>query len=262
MTIALGILASNGCVIAADTEETADLKRLQNKVITGQDVDLTVKPPVTTIGLAVSGAGYSAYLDCAIPEMIKEMLDRKTQPIEAIKDAVGARLRRFYLDHVVPFSRYPSDERPDFELIFGVVRDGGKERRLWITNKTTITSTAPHDAVGAGQTYAKILLQKLRDVNVDVSAAELMAIYVASQVKEMIRYCGKETVIVSISDDNSPQYLDQEKIKELEDIFHRQGALEREVLHYAIGMQPDSHSGQIARWMRALRKDVMKIYRG
>src|ERR1035437_3404415 len=38
-------------------------------------------------------------------------------------------------NHVVPFSRYPYNERPEFSLIIGLQREGNNA--LWVTDKTT-----------------------------------------------------------------------------------------------------------------------------
>jgi hypothetical protein len=200
VTIALGILAHDSVVIAADTQITMPdyLKTGQGKIAWLRKT----APSGQFGGLAITGAGSSAYLQHLQREFISTFSNNEDLPtVDDLRQDLRTLIHSFYLDHVVPFSQYGPAERPDVWLIMGY-RDRHKVA-LWSTEKSILTEHNTYATAGIGAMYANILLNKLFRPMWPLSArtAVLLAAYVIFHVKESIPDCGKDTDVVCIQSD-------------------------------------------------------------
>lgn len=262
MTIALGILASNGAVIAADTQEsTGYLKGASNKILIGIQTDNQpnqpdgILRPLPMCSIAVSGAGHAGYLDAVMQEVVDGFLDDKKTGMLEIQKAFRDRIRDFYKAHVLPFSKAPDYEDLEFSTIVGATARHN-QRFLWASDKNTVRHCMPFGAVGLGAAYAKMFLNRLYNA-MDVDHAVIVAAYTVFMVKDCIEGCGKDTHIVRMQD-GAVTYVPAEKVKKLEGTFASYGAIETCVFRYATGHSlPDSDNdlSQIMEWLRNIRKD-------
>jgi hypothetical protein len=118
VTIALGILAHDSVVIAADTQMTYPdyLKTGQGKIAWLRKT----APSGQLGGLAITGAGSGAYLQHLQREFISRFSNNADLPtVDDLRQDLKTRMHEFYRDHVVPFSQYGAAERPDVWLIMG-----------------------------------------------------------------------------------------------------------------------------------------------
>lgn len=86
MTIAAGVMCSNGIVIAADGEVTRNLVKA-NKV---KSFDLVISEHVSIIGV---GAGDEIFVD-SVTQKLKEQLDFSTPDLVCVKDEIEKLVRQ------------------------------------------------------------------------------------------------------------------------------------------------------------------------
>jgi 20S proteasome alpha/beta subunit len=196
MTIALGILADDGLVLAADTEETyGGYAKLDHGKIQPAAYFKDGHGQVAW----TAGAGHSGYIDAFTQTLglaLAEGSRERRDPALTFKLA----LREFYADHVLPFAGYPAEERPDFESLIAYVSDDDAPPRLFQTSFNALIETQAdrHAAVGAGGAAARAMLKPLLaayGAKLSVRDAALMAGYVLHRVKESVPQCGKRSDI-------------------------------------------------------------------
>lgn len=210
MTIAIGITAQDGIVIAADSQEsTGDyMKGAKGKIscFYSQDGKEGTFGGDSVDSLVVSGAGDSGYVRALGDELGKVFLTHPKLPVHAmpafadsVKETINLKfescLATFYKKHIIPFGSFPERKRPDVEMLFGVQRK--TIRALFTTEKTVINPAMPCKAIGWGSTFAELFLNKLWR-GMSIEQAELLAAYVIFLTKESVETCGKFTTIVTI----------------------------------------------------------------
>ena len=237
MTIAVGIVANDGIVVAADTEETSGyLKTEQTKILT-----VLCSPPVNDKNVRqlsgsclISGAGNSDHLDALKDELALVFLQNPTasSPLE-IKSAFGKCLKSFYRDHIIPFAAFPIEDRPDVSMLMAVNRN--HQSMLLFTNRSVVGHAMLYKAVGIGSIFAKILLDRLWN-RATVEEIQVLAAYVVFMVKESVEGCGKLTQVITLNGsriaeggekkgtllvaaDQPTTQMSAQKISELEDRF-------------------------------------------
>jgi hypothetical protein len=231
VTIALGIIASNGIVIATDTQITQSdfLKAGRGKMV-GEALD-----DGESGAILLSGSGTIGYVE-SFNQQIAELFKSKRPSLETLDAELRNKLRTFYRDHVAPFSSYEPHDRPEMFLLAAAQRDG--EKVMWTSEKSTIRKCYFYEAVGAGAMYANIVMNRLISwlrVELDIFGALILASYVIFQVKEHIDGCGKETHIGCIHDNT----LDIFAIGEgLEEDFKVHAEIETDSILSVLGVQP------------------------
>jgi hypothetical protein len=151
MTIALGLIADDGVVIAADRQETeGEQKKDQRKI------DSLWALPVGA--LLIAGAGNGPYIDTMTHELQMCFGGGIYDDEEEMTKNFRAAHIKFYSEAVLPFASYPWNERPDYELLFGCTMK--KEHFLWYSYKLTLNRTRGYRAVGIGASTAESLLKK------------------------------------------------------------------------------------------------------
>jgi hypothetical protein len=221
MTIAIGLLANDGLVVAADAEEsTGDyMKGTKGKIACfysqeGEDPATFQGRCVSTC--AIAGAGNSGYVQAlsdqfggvflanpnlsnlsiqGMPALAAASLKKKNQS-EALNPKFEQCLKSFYKEHVIPFATLPERKRPDVEMLIAIQRRNA--RALFTTEKTVINPVLPFKAIGWGSTFAELLLNRFWGP-MSVEQAEVLAAYVVFLTKESVETCGKFTTVVSMA---------------------------------------------------------------
>jgi 20S proteasome alpha/beta subunit len=264
MTIALGVLCGDGLIIAADTEESDGfLKTSASKISIATNIyvyaSVGKKPrlgrgPQEIAACAVAGAGDSAYLDTITPMLIDDFQETEQADEDAIQGEFSKTVRKFYIEHVVPFAQYPAIDRPDFSVLVGVSRKD-KAELLFASSKTTLRRCAPFAAVGVGATFANQLLKRLWPQTwVDRKTAALLVAFIMFHVKESVENCGKLTDVV-VMHNGTRTYMPWELRSGLEAIFFRYSRIEGDVMH-AIFSMSDSHQKQSVDTVSGLFKEL------
>jgi 20S proteasome alpha/beta subunit len=191
MTICIGIVASDGVVIAADREEGDGY--LKND--TGK-ISVVFKGTVPIGQFAVTGAGTSANLDEA-GNLLRNAYSDNHDPEVGESEVVSALAkahRDYYTETILPFDAYPRDERPFYRLLIGC-DSAAFGKRLWSTSELAFNSTNDYEAVGSGETVAKGILSTLYD-SIPLLYAIKLAAYVIYKTKISVSNCGLGTDIV------------------------------------------------------------------
>jgi len=252
VTIAVGILATDGIVVAADTQVgvTEYLKINRGKVAFG--VQRSAQNGVSA--LAITGSGNSHYVE----HLQHEFIDGPHPPVAKAQEYFSERMQQFYRDHIIPFAGYGPAERPDVSLILAAKHR--KSQILLSTEKNTITEAYDCCAVGIGEMYARILLQRLYSP-MDITSAIQLAAYVVFEVKEHVDGCGSDTDIVFLRDDGV-YMADRDKVTALEELFRKYLRIEADLLHFIFSTKKDSDTDAplvVAAEIRKLRRDVVKL---
>ena len=230
MTIALGILAAGGIVIAADRQQTeGTAKSNRGKVSAAWKAGRG--------GIVLSGAGDGPPLD-AIAEEFRQWFTADTPPLkyEDIDTEIRRRHEEFYHRYVLPFSAYSDYERPDYEL-FVAASPINSSRGLWTSSKLVVNKEELFAAVGVGATTANALLNKFYVPAMPIEIAVSLAAYVVYQVKQSVDGVGFETDMFAIIN-HAPSPIGDDEISGMETHFRAYEKTERSNLYYDLGGDP------------------------
>ncbi len=228
MTVAIGIIASDGIVVAADTQETTPgyWKNYQGKVAAASTMQ--IGPPMHSAGYIISGAGNSGYLR-ALSQEFRSILEPPAT-LDDVEARIRSIVRQFHLEHVAPFQA----DVPVVDMLIGVQCNG--EQALWSTEKSTVGAHGSFGTIGIGGAYAKSLLGTLwRADALDVLGTVALAVYVISRTKDFVDGCGKFTDVLYLRN-NDVNVVSQLAISMMEKIFYEYlTATEPGLLRYTFG---------------------------
>jgi hypothetical protein len=229
MTIALGIVASDGVILAADTQETyAGLFKLdQGKILAAAGTPLEKQVG----GFGVTGAGSSVHLDSISQELCSAYLDAKSREPDVVHTLVKGRVSNFYREHIVPCSQLPEYERPSMQLLVGF--HSGNWNRLWTTDKSVVR-LCRYGAVGIGAAHANHMLSRLCPETMDVTRAVALAAYVLYYVKRHVDGCGNQSQIAVMANNRTGTFP-PERVDVMEEQFGLFADTEKQLVHYALG---------------------------
>ena len=228
VTIAIGLLASDGIVLAADREEGDLYQKIDQGKIRARYQDAA---PYNT--MMVGGAGSGAYADAFSEEVLQWF--SKTHPFdtESIETALRTLNKTFYKEHVIPLGTYPAQERPDYALL--AVCKTSEGSGLWTSDHLVLNRKYPYAAIGSGALTARALLNELY-AYVPVISAINLAVYVIGEVKRFVPGCGLDTDVLFASADSPPVKIVGDDVREIEDalrVFNK--LLRRADFHHHIG---------------------------
>jgi hypothetical protein len=253
LTIALGLIADDGIVIAADRQETeGDRKKDERKVGT------LWAPGIGSF--LVSGAGNGPYIDSMVTRLHVCFGSKVWQwdDAEVMTDNFRASHSAFYSEAVLPFGSYQPYERPDYELLFGCsIKD---RHLLWYSHKLTLNRVERFRAVGVGASMAESLLNKFYVGRLPLKVAISLAAYVVYEVKKSVEGCGLETDVMFTHDEYAPPAsIPAPLLKEMEDAFAQFRLLERDDLYRTIGGGIVPKNRDTKGWNK-LRRDLRKTF--
>lgn len=255
MTIAIGLMAKNGLVLAADTQESmGSFKMDEPKILIANKG----QSGSNSGAIAVSGAGWGGHLDSINQEICGIFLKRSRWTIDQFETAIKKQNSRFYRDHITPLTGLPYGERPEYSLILGSLLPSGKSA-LWGSSNSTVKRYRSFGAVGLGAAFAKMLLSRLwTSVNVEVTAC--LAAYVMYLVKQYQDGCGNETHIVILKNGHA-RYMTHGKVEMYEHSFPDFMAYENRALHFALGISPLSEIDDLKQQLEGLRTRIVFTHR-
>lgn len=246
MTIALGMLASDGIVLAADTEVSWGeyLKTEGTKVALLENE-----------GLAIAGAGDGDYLDAISHELQRAIRALNTDDVARIGRELRSVLERFHRQHVLPWK----DPTLEFLLLIGLQKKG--RRALWVTRKATMRPCV-YATIGVGSADADSILTQLfenvRTPRVTLAMAQFIAAYAVYLVKDRVMGCGKNTDMILVRDGRAHQ-LSRVDVGRLEYFVSRFLDLQTRVAQFASGYivtnNPESEAASLANFFLSLRSE-------
>ena len=254
MTIALGVLTTSNVVIAADTLESRSAgypKTNTPKIMNG------IAPGFGSV--SVTGAGDSGYLDAIRQEIVAAFLDHSqaNQELAYFEKVLAKIIKKFHVQHIIPFAKYPSDERPFIELVVGAAQ--GSARGLWVTDRSTIRHAIRTATVGVGSGHANAILARVIPDWVSGGVAALIAAYVVQSCKRSVEGCGGDTNIVVLEGD-VPKQVPGELVEELDALFYQYQNVESKTLLFAMG-HPGIDLSEVSLWLGKLKTTIAEIER-
>jgi 20S proteasome alpha/beta subunit len=207
MTIAIGVMAEDGIVVAADTQESTGvlLKGDKQKMVsfgTGMSTDAK---SVRSGACVIAGAGDSGHTRSLIDQLGFVFMTERDLPVMALPNNKTKSLMRefrsclqsFYKEHIIPLAAFPRRERPDVETLIAFYRN--YQPHLYYTEKTAIIFRGRYKAIGLGSTFAELLLDQFCWQRMSIAEAQVLAAYVIFMTKESVEDCGKYTGMLTLT---------------------------------------------------------------
>jgi hypothetical protein len=257
MTIGLGILASDGVVIAADTQETAGyFKGFALKIHSA----MTHTNPHSTVqsAVAITGSGPGVYLDAVADEIIRDFDRNQDSSIVALESHLRERVEDFWARHV---ANKPDHLAKAFDLIIGAQIEG--QHALWLTEASVVKPSMGFESVGTGSPYARMAIQ-YRAINMDVQSAAILAILGVAQAKEHDTDCGKNTTVTFLKN-NLAYRMRPHQVVEAEKLFNQYAGIEYSAFVYALGsesfddLDDAEWPGKLTQALRKLRGEFSQL---
>ncbi len=227
MTIALGILASDGIVIAADAQVTTSglsHKRDQGKVTMSTRRSDPTAGPDYFAGIVVSGAGSLSCMEHLRQGISKAF--RESPSLLSVPET-KAELEKQVLDfHEVHFTPHCAGMADVFMLVGAF---DATQKALWVTDRSFVNEVSAFAAVGIGEAHASSLMGKLY-APMDTMGAILLSAFVVSEVKDAVEGCGNDTDIFAIGPTKSC-WVSRAHTRALTEIFRRYSRVEAHRLH-------------------------------
>ena len=255
MTIAIGLIANDGVVIAADRQETeGDQKKEQRKIDTLWAGGIG--------SLVVSGAGNGPYIDSMTMRLQRAFASKvgTRSDNEEMTENFRATHAAFYTAAVLPFAGYQPYERPDYELLFGC-STVAKHHFLWYSQNLTLNRVHGYRAVGVGASTAESLLKKFYVARLPLKVAISLAAYVVYQVKNSVEGCGFGTDVLFTQAHTPPCRVSGQTLKEMEDAFAKFRFIERDDLFKMIGGGIVPENRNVKEWSK-FRRDLRETFDG
>jgi 20S proteasome alpha/beta subunit len=259
MTIAVGIRAYNGIVIAADSEESWDIFKFdQGKIKTAYHHDESSGKP-KTCSCAITGSGASGYLKAIQDRLATTVIDTDAAvELEELRQLIEKDLSGFYNQHVIPFSADPFRDRTDFGLILGASNSRGHE--LWSTDLSTVTRERAITS-GIGGPYARVVLDRILQAGeaIDVSTAAIMAAYAIFGAKETTGGCGKHTHLICLQKGRMVG-ISEAVMAEIESLFKEHFEIEKQLFHLIFGDSTakwrNTHANSVRQQMNRIKAGI------
>jgi len=264
MTIGVGILASDGVVVAADSQESVQgyWKTDQGKV---QWCGFSSADPVCEGACVVTGAGSGRYLDALQDDVLKDFGDVVEDSGRDWESHIRGVIRRFHRENIVPFLR--GQDPPQVNLIIATqqhlapFRPDGRRylHGLWATDKSVLARYEYFTSIGIGSGHASNLLHRLwKHDSLDVVSTAILAAFVVFHVKDYVDGCGNYTDLIAIRH-AKPYRLTRDQTAKLESVFARMSRqTESLVTNYLIGRHHDDFA-KVSAELNEVRAEFLKI---
>ena len=257
MTIALGILAREGVVIAADTQESWGY--MGGAKISGYKI-LTCTLPHQGRACSATGAGSAGYIDALNQELTDNFI--AVEDPENIERRFREKVLKFYNAHVLPNHALSPMEQPRADVIVGITW-AGRKPVLLANERSTLRRCKQYVAVGAGREHASMLLSRLlpppRETTADVAA--LIAAYTIFHVKSYIEGCGMGTH-VTVLQDGIGKYLSPTAVERLEGLFTAYLRFDELAVTYMLGwpvINEQQTDKTMIDYLKSLRKGTLGL---
>jgi 20S proteasome alpha/beta subunit len=179
MTIAAGLLTTDGVLVCADRQITAGASKLEGNKIGHFEASWS--------SVIAAFAGNVAYAATAFQacECAKESANIKRNPIQGLNGLLAKR----YREHVFTHPLYKSGDC-DFSIIFGIRLKKEKRARLYVTTDTEFREIKSFECVGAGEDAGRNLLKYIYNPRYDLRRGVAVASYAISHVADRVQFCG------------------------------------------------------------------------
>lgn len=192
VTIGIGVLCTDGIVIATDTQYTrGGFKSHGPKLF-----DLF---PMKrgNVSIVACGAGTVSSMKMAIRKLEDRLEDISDPSLEQVKGLIEEVLLDFYRKHVYPVPDHM--QTPDFELLLGVWTKKDNRFDLLRTDSTTVTEVVTygtgHCCIGTGIPLSEYALSLMYQTGISTENATFLASFCIKAAKDYVGSCGGRTNI-------------------------------------------------------------------
>lgn len=263
MTIALGILASDGLVLAADTQETIQgyAKFTHGKM--GASLVSGLGKPENRRACMIAGAGSSPHLHALTALLQRRFTAKPTvSSVDEAESVFAEIIQTFHADHILPYAQYPSIERPEVSMLIGVLQPSSGSKLL-VSRNNLLQDAKPYEAVGVGEILAKTFLERFYQLPLlDVWKTIPLAAYIMYLVKSSVDGCGGETDMMCLRHGSHPNFVHmrRQETKGLEQLFGDYCCgTEPTALRTLIGAEPPNRAISASTIRKKLTKQMEQI---
>ena len=194
MTLAIGLMARHGLVIAADRQLTIGDSKVHHGKIQAETRYGDENSGAG--GCVVTGAGQpDTYLFECIRKVRAGFFQEPDLKGQDLRDHLSNVLVNFFATHVAPFATYPVEDRPNLLILVGYQR--GTETDLLRSDGTVFTTARPYGAVGIGNSHAYASLGRMyRLPALDLWQTVLLGAYVMHAAREANIFVGYADICV------------------------------------------------------------------
>ena len=212
MTIAVGLLAEDCVVIAADTQETYPTAK-----VSGDKIQSLISLREDSAGvIAITGAGDADYLDKFAQEAMHTYLHHKRGPLTR---ALEQTLIEFYRAHVLPLG-VAWASRGQYAISTIVAYQRRAETKLLASGHLALKDAGRYVARGTGETIARTVLRSLYRDEMSREAAMRLAAYAVYRAKEIDPDSGKQTDVILLSG-GAHRQIAERTVRQWEEVFER-----------------------------------------
>jgi hypothetical protein len=262
MTIAIGLLCTDGVVLASDTEETwANLTKRNIRKIHAFAFEREL-----TCAIAASTSNVD------LMQMFAADVDgRLWAGMDAgghvnIAEITEQAAKKLFDTNVLPFATFPADQRPQYESLigyfncdsFGLYKVGLPQTLVEVSEKKT---GSLHSAIGIGSMIADSTLDSFHTERMTVEATADLAVYIISHTKEVVTECGGYTHVVLQRTNGLIEHLDPGYVDALQKWFVAYDEVVGEMLRIGLTQSFSDAAHQTHSWLLQMERQKPKQQR-
>jgi hypothetical protein len=189
VTIAAGILCSDGIVLCADTEQTDYTGKYQREKVFNFDNKLLL-----------TGAGTSDYIKLAFDKLCDSYRAMQPPNPAAARLMVEEVVLDISREHILPF--FSEGQRPTFDLIIAMRCSDGSP--VMVKTQNTIAVLGGFfESVGVGKPLFEYWAQLLYHPNLKMNIVNYICAFILQEVKQNVYACGGHSFVMGLPNDAS-----------------------------------------------------------
>lgn len=206
VTIAAGIVASDGLILAADSHESVDdyLKVFRPKLV---DIPLMS----SELKCVIAGAGDGPFIDMLV-ERISDALELSNPYTPEAKQQIQGAITHT-CDEIWPHYTTQPD-KPQASLLIGVRGNDGLA--LYEAGVPMIKTVDRYSYIGSGRVLALYKSKQLMPEFLPLDSAVSLTAHILDLVKKNAERCGGDTNIITLTSDGIVEHKTQEEIETAE----------------------------------------------
>jgi len=195
VTVAAGIVCSDGLLICADSEVTAEpSKRQREKVHCFQNY------------LVVTGAGSGDFIKMAFDKLCDKYKSSRPVNVSDARQIAEDLVLKIHEQHIFAFYEPNDAERPGFDLVIGSRCRNGK-LALVMTSDTTALLCDEYEAIGTGQDIFEYWAKLLYDADVSMDLMSYLTLFILREVKRNVTGCGGDSHVIWMPQDKKTKVV-------------------------------------------------------
>lgn len=189
VTIVAGFKCSDGVVLCADTQETAEpSKRHVPKLRIEPNRNFLGGDSAEELMVAFAGAGEGPFIDKIVSRAWDDA--QVSTNIEEIARDIEESIKKTYQEYG---QIYQTGYCPQVTILYGIKMHG--ESRLYRADGPIVNTKDSYDCGGIGMYLANFLASRMYRNNLTLQQATILAAYILFQTKEHVEGCGGQSHI-------------------------------------------------------------------